>query len=57
MLMIFFQKNFCKVIFRFQEIEVLEELGEFERQWHVHGKKSLPVVRLFWGRVPWRRGK
>ena len=44
-------------IFCFQETGVLEELGGFERHWHVRRKKLLPVVRLFLGRVPWRRGK
>ena len=36
---------------------VLDELGGFERHWHVRRKKLLPVVRLFLGRLPWRRGK
>ena len=42
---------------RFQETGVLEELGGFERHWDVRRKNLLPVVRLFLGRVPWRRGK
>ena len=44
-------------IFCFQETGVLEELGGFERHWDVRRKNLLPVVRLFLGRVPWRRGK
>ena len=44
--------NFC-----FQETGVLEELGRFERHWHVRRKKLLPLMRLFWGRLPWRGGK
>ena len=57
---IFGPKNFQKILevnFCFQETGVLEELGGFERHWHVRRKKLLPVVRLFLGRVPWRRGK
>ena len=46
------QVNFC-----FQETGVLEELGRFERHWQVGRKKLLPVVNLFLGRLPWRRGK
>ena len=46
------QVNFC-----FQETGVLEELGMFERHWQVGRKKLLPVVNLFLGRLPWRRGK
>ena len=41
----------------FQEPCVLEELGFFERHWQIPRQKLLPVVRLFSGRVPWRRGK
>ena len=52
----FFKKS-LQVIFCFQETGVLEELGGFERHWHVCRQKLLPVVRLFLGRVPWRRGK
>ena len=48
----FLQVNFC-----FQETGVLEELGRFERHWQVGRKKLLPVVNLFLGRLPWRRGK
>ena len=44
--------NFC-----FQETGVLEELGRFERHWHVRRKKLLPLMRLFLGRLPWRGGK
>ena len=44
-------------IFCFQENGVLEELGDFERHRHVRRQKLLPVVRLFLGRVSWRRGK
>ena len=47
-----FKVNFC-----FQETGVLEELGRFERHWHVGRKKLLLVVNLFLGRLPWRRGK
>ena len=57
---IFGPKNFQKILevnFCFQETGVLEELGRFERHWHVRRKKLLPVVRLFLGRLPWRRGK
>ena len=53
-------KNFQKILevnFCFQETGVLEELGRFERHWHVRRKKLLPVVHLFLGRLPWRRGK
>ena len=46
------QVNFC-----FQETGVLEELGRFERHWHVRRKKLLPLMRLFLGRLPWRGGK
>ena len=46
------QVNFC-----FQETGVLEELGRFERHWHVRRKKLLPLMRLFWARLPWRGGK
>ena len=46
------QVNFC-----FEETSVLEELGRFERHWQVGRKKLLPVVNLFLGRLPWRRGK
>ena len=52
----FFQKilevNFC-----FQETGVLEELGRFERHWHIRRKKLLRLMRLFWGRLSWRGGK
>ena len=44
--------NFC-----FQETGVLEELGRFERHWHVRRKKLLPLMRFFLGRLPWRGGK
>ena len=50
-------KKIWTSIFCFQETGVLEELGGFERHWHVRRKKLLPVVRLFLGRLPWRRGK
>ena len=53
-------KNFQKILevnFCFQETGVLEELGRFERHWHVRRKKLLPLMRLFWGRLPWRGGK
>ena len=45
-------KKFQKILevnFCFQETGVLEELGRFERHWHVGRKKLLPVVHLFWG--------
>ena len=45
------------VDFFFQESCLLEELGIFERHWQIPRQKLLPVVRLFLGRVPWRRGK
>ena len=51
------QQKIWTSIFCFQETGVLEELGDFERHWHVRRQKLLPVVRLFLGRVPWRRGK
>ena len=51
-----FQK-FVQVDFCFQETGVLEELGRFERHWHVRRKKLLPLMRLFLGRLPWRGGK
>ena len=35
----------------------MEELGRFERHWHVRRKKLLPLMRLFLGRLPWRGGK
>ena len=41
----------------FQETAVLEELRLFERYRHVQRKKLLPVVNLFLGSDPWRRGK
>ena len=54
-----FGKN-CKIfgawIF-FQLSGVLEELWGPKRHGHVLRKKLLPVVRLFLGRLPWRRGK
>ena len=53
---IFFQKS-LQADFCFQETGVLEELGGFERHQHVRREKLLPVVRLFLGRLPWRRGK
>ena len=52
-----FRHKLSRLLFFFQESGVLEDLGGFERHRHVHRKKLLPVVRLFWGRVPWRRGK
>ena len=58
--MFFGQKKFPKnleVDFCFQETGVLEELGRFERHWHVRHKKLLPLMRLFWGRLPWQGGK
>ena len=51
------EKKIWTPIFWFQETGVLEELRGFERHWHVRRKKLLPVVRLFLGRLPWRRGK
>ena len=33
----------------FQETGVLEELGRFERHWHVRRKKLLPLIVYFWG--------
>ena len=57
---IFGPKNFQKILevnFCFQETGVLEELGRFERHWHVRRKKLLPLMRLFLGRLPWRGGK
>ena len=53
-------KNFQKILevnFCFQETGVLEELGRFERHWHVCRKKLLPLMRLFLRRLPWRGGK
>ena len=55
-LVFFFQKS-LQADFCFQETGVLEELGGFERHQHVRREKLLPVVRLFLGRLPWRRGK
>ena len=52
---IFFQK-FPASIF-FQKDEVLEEIRISFPGWHVRRKKLLPVVHLFLGRLPWRRGK
>ena len=43
--------------FFFQLSGVLEELWGPKRHGHVVRKKLLPVVRLFLGRLPWRRGK
>ena len=40
--------------FFFQETGVLEELGFFKPRWQIRRQKLLPVVRLFWGRIPWR---
>ena len=51
----FFQK-FSRSIF-FQGNGVLEKLWFFFPRWHVRRKKLLPVVHLFLGRLPWRRGK
>ena len=51
-----FSKIF-RVEFFFQKNEVLEELRFFFPRWHVRRKKLLPEVPLFWGRLPWRRGK
>ena len=51
------QKKTLQVNFCFQETGILEELGRFERHWHVSRKKLSPVVHLFLGRLPWRRGK
>ena len=56
----FFQflfQNFLLVDFCFQEPGVLEELGGFDRHWHVPRNKLLPLMRLFLGRLPWRGGK
>ena len=41
----------------FHKSGVLEELWISERHWQVGRKKLLPVVNLFLGRLPWRRGK
>ena len=49
--------NLCKSLFVFKKTGVLEKLGRFERHWQVGRKKLLPVVNLFLGRLPWRRGK
>ena len=53
-----FYKNFG-VDFRdrFQKSEVLEGLRIFNPRWQMRRQKLLPVVRLFLGRLPWRRGK
>ena len=50
--------NFCKHFRgRFQKSEVLEGLRIFNPRWQMRRQKLLPVVRLFLGRLPWRRGK
>ena len=41
----------------FHKSGVLEELWISEHHWQIPRQKLLPVVRLFLGRVPWRRGK
>ena len=51
-----FKNNFGGQFF-FQETSVSGQLGIFERQWQIARQKLLPVVHLFLGRVPWRRGK
>ena len=47
-----FGDQFC-----FQKTGVSEELDGFKGHGQVVCEKLLPVVRLFLGRVPWRRGK
>ena len=42
---------------RFQKSEVLEGLRIFNPRWQMRRQKLLPVVCLFLGRLPWRRGK
>ena len=57
---VFWTKKIQKILevdFCFQETGVLEELWISERHWQVGRKKLLPVVNLFLGRLPWRRGK
>ena len=54
---IFFGKKKSRGRFVFQQSGVLEELRGRKRHRHVGRKKLLPVVRLFLGRLPWRRGK
>ena len=39
----------------FQRDDVLEELCISERHWQLPRKKLLPLVRLFWGRLPWSK--
>ena len=55
-------KNFWKISGpdfrgRFQKSEVLEGLRIFNPRWQMRRQKLLPVVRLFLGSLPWRRGK
>ena len=53
----FWTKILSRGRFLFQETGVLEELWISERHWQVSRKKLLPELPLFWGRLPWRRGK
>ena len=57
MLLIKFLQKILGSICFFQKSEVLEGLRILNPRWQMRRQKLLPVVCLFLGRLPWRRGK